>query len=91
MQTPEHMVVSLATKEIEDFLNEKAAEWDPLMASPYQIGSGYGSRIEVLLILRKRPVVDGNGNSAQHRRPMMPVIPAKNKALDKRRDSASER
>ena len=91
MQTPEHMVVSLATKEIEDFLNEKATEWDLLIASPYQIGSGYGSRIEVLLILRKRPAAKGNGNGAQHRRPLMPVIPAKNKALDKRRDSASER
>jgi hypothetical protein len=89
MQTPEHMVVSLATKEIEDFLNEKAAEWDPLMASPYQIGSGYGSRIEVLLILRKRPAAEGNGT--QHRRPMIPVIPAQKKALDKRHDSASER
>ena len=89
MQTPEHMVVSLATKEIEDFLNEKATEWDPLIASPYQIGSGYGSRIEVLLILRKRPAAEGNGT--QHRRPMIPVIPAQKKALDKRHDSASER
>ena len=91
MQTPEHMVVSLSTKDIESFLNEKAAKWDPLMASPYQIGSGYGSRIEVLLILRKRPAAEGNGNGAQHRRPMISVIPAKNKALDKRHDSASER
>jgi hypothetical protein len=79
MPTPEHLVVSLSTKEVEDFLNEKATEWDPLMASPYQIGSGYGSRIEVLLILRKRLAIEGNGNGGQHRRAMMPVIPAKKK------------
>ena len=91
MPRPEHIVVSLATKDIEDFLNEKAAEWDPLMASPYQIGSGYGSRIEVLLILRKRPAAEGNGNNTPHRRPMIPVIPAQKKALDKRHDSVSDR
>ena len=80
---PEHLVASIATRDVEDFLNARAEEWDPLMASPYQIGSGYGSRIEVLLILRKRPSAEGNGNrnDGQRRRPMIPVIPKKKKSV----------
>ena len=79
MARPEHLVASIPTRDVEDFLNARAQEWDPLMASPYQIGSGYGSRIEVLLILRKRPTAEGNGNGngVRNRRPMIPVSPVK--------------
>lgn len=71
--TAEHLVISLPVREMEAFLDGKG-EWELLSSSPYQIGAGYGARIEVLVIMRRK-IPDAEGR--QRRKPV-PPIPAKN-------------
>ena len=69
-----HLVISLPIREMEDFLDSKAVEWELISSTPYQIGVGYGARIEVLVIMRRQPVADKDGRL---RRKPFPPIPAK--------------
>ena len=72
--TDVHLVISLPIREMEDFLDSKAIEWELISSTPYQIGAGFGSRIEVLIVMRRLPVADKDGRL---RRKPVPPIPAK--------------
>ena len=73
-----HVVETCLIKDVEDTLDRLLPDYDLIGQSSHQVGSGFGARVEALLIfrLRKNPENHANGNGGQ-RRKMMPVIPLK--------------
>ena len=80
----DHVLETCLTTEVEEALDRLTPTHDLIAMSSHQVGSGYGSFIQVLLVFRLRvaaPPANGNGNGhGAHRRKMIPAIPAKNRA-----------
>jgi len=72
---PPHLVETCLVKDIEATL-EAAADYDLLAISTHQVGAGFGSYVQAVLVFRLRAAepVNGNGN---HRRRPMPAVPVK--------------
>lgn len=74
---PTHIVETCTVKEVETALDLVAADYDLVAMSSHQVGSGYGSFVQVVLVFRLRaPAENGNGNG-NHRRKPMPAVPVK--------------
>lgn len=75
---PSCLVENCLIKDVQDTLDRLLPEYDLIGQSTHQVGTGFGSHVEALLIFRLRESAepsDGNG----HRRKMIPVIPSKNR------------
>jgi hypothetical protein len=79
MEKPVHVVESCAITEVEEALDRLSGEYDLIAMSPYQIGTGFGARNEVLLAFRLKEKEESDGRL--RRKPIAPLIPQK-KPLD---------
>jgi hypothetical protein len=75
-----HVVETCLIRDIESTLGALTEDYDLVAMSSHQVGSGFGARIEAVLVFRLRePAEESNGNGNHRRRPMPPV-PLKNRA-----------
>ena len=77
MPVARHVVVSCLKSEVEDNLDAHEAEYELVGMTCYQVGSGYGAHVEVMLAFRLRPAADLDSVALpmgrQRRSPMQPI------------------
>ena len=73
-----HLAETCLIKDVQDTLDRLTPEYELIGQSSHQVGTGFGSHVEALLIFQLREASEeSNGNGNGHRRKMIPVIPPK--------------
>ena len=78
-QSPKHLVVSCLKTEVEETLDAYGSEYELIGMTSCQVGSGFGSHVEVLLAFRLCQEVVINSGPAlppgrQRRSPFEPIV-----------------
>ncbi len=74
MPVARHVVVSCLKSEVEDNLDAHEAEYELVGMTCYQIGSGYGAHVEVLLAFRARAEAESSLPPGRQRRSPIPAL-----------------